>query len=262
MNIEEKLITPYEASRLLSLNTKNRTLDANRVNKYVDEMKNGKWIVNGDTIKITASGRLIDGQHRLSAIEKSGIPQKYIIVSGLDDDSFVTIDTGKARIAATVLQLEGLKNPNIYAAVAKLILIYNKTGNPFHFSHATNPTHADIVQFVSENDRLHLSIDAASRNKKHFTPSLYAFCHYQFGFYDQNFRDAFFSEMEEGEFSFKNSPVKYLRDYLLLNKSPTTSYDKMFVTGLIYKAFKLYIAKKETKVIRLPNNKDEWLSLP
>lgn len=65
---EVETITPELAADLLSRNMKNRPVSQQRVRKYMAAMVAGKWLLNGEAIKISIDGRLIDGQHRLKAI--------------------------------------------------------------------------------------------------------------------------------------------------------------------------------------------------
>ena len=61
------------ALELLKANSTNRELRNHVVEGYVDQMKKGQWREDtGETIKISKTGRLLDGQHRLNAIVKFG----------------------------------------------------------------------------------------------------------------------------------------------------------------------------------------------
>ena len=71
---------------------------------YGNEMKEGRWMFNGDVIRFDWNGKLIDGQHRLEAIKKSGIPQDFIIVKGLNPECVQTIDIGYKRSPENYLE--------------------------------------------------------------------------------------------------------------------------------------------------------------
>src|ERR1044071_5653365 len=90
-------VTPEIAADLLTLNDENRPVKPSVVKQYVDDMRKGKWHFAGDSVKISKTGRLLDGQHRLMAIVQSGIPQTFNIQSGLENDSFQVMDIGKLR---------------------------------------------------------------------------------------------------------------------------------------------------------------------
>lgn len=67
MKIEIQEITPQKARTMLEMNTRNfRDVRPFRVDQYAKMMAEGRWELNGETIKI-ADNYLIDGQHRLLA---------------------------------------------------------------------------------------------------------------------------------------------------------------------------------------------------
>ena len=47
-------------------------------------MQNGEWKLNGKSICFDWNGRLLNGQHRLSAVVRSGVPLTTLVVRGLD----------------------------------------------------------------------------------------------------------------------------------------------------------------------------------
>ena len=82
MNIRVETITPERATQILATqNTGNRSISRRHVAVLAEEIKAGRWKLNGDTICFNGS-RLIDGQHRLSAIAASGIPVESLVVYG------------------------------------------------------------------------------------------------------------------------------------------------------------------------------------
>lgn len=71
--IKEELvtITPQMAERILSTNYTNRPIKRELVEKYKKAMLAGKWKVHKPGIELTYDGKLINGQHRLTAIIES-----------------------------------------------------------------------------------------------------------------------------------------------------------------------------------------------
>ena len=66
------IIDAAKAQEPLTKNDHNRRLSPVRIRKFADEMQNGMWVYNGESIIVSESGRLLDGQHRLHAIVDSG----------------------------------------------------------------------------------------------------------------------------------------------------------------------------------------------
>jgi hypothetical protein len=101
MKMELKTITPeWAAKTLAEKNTRNRPISRPHVEALANEIRRGAWQVNGDTIKLSPDGQLIDGQHRLAAVVKAGVSIQSFVVEGISFDVFHTIDTRlKRRIA-------------------------------------------------------------------------------------------------------------------------------------------------------------------
>ena len=98
IKISLKKVTPEVAKDILEKkNTGNYRSMKNASNLYENDMKNKRWMFNGDTIRFDWNGVLLDGQNRLKAISDSGIPQECIFVEGLDPKCVQTIDVGYKR---------------------------------------------------------------------------------------------------------------------------------------------------------------------
>lgn len=122
MKIQIETITPDMAARYLEHNLVNRRINELKVNAYAHDMKNGAWQLNGEAIRFDSDGRLIDGQHRLKAIIKSGKQIPIVVMRDIANN--VTIyDRGRPRNVTDSLIMGGLDksiaNP-IYCGVAKL----------------------------------------------------------------------------------------------------------------------------------------------
>lgn len=100
------LITPELAQEWLKKNTNNRRLKERSVDFLAEEIRNGSYELNGESICFSESGQLKDGQHRLAAIVKAGIPVKSVVVTGISDNSSV-YDRGVKRSLSDTMKIEG-----------------------------------------------------------------------------------------------------------------------------------------------------------
>lgn len=100
MKAEIVNVTPQLAAEFLEKNANNRSLSNAVVEHYAMQMRSGKWIANGETIKFGSNGELVDGQHRLQAIIQSGVTVTMVVVTGVPEGSKETIDVGKVRFHA------------------------------------------------------------------------------------------------------------------------------------------------------------------
>lgn len=156
MKWQEVVITPEMAQEILDkskevetrLNlTPNRRYEPKRAADYAKQMKAGDFQNNnGEDIHIAKSGRLLNGQHRLSAIIIAGIPMKYGIKSDIDD-SVSIYDRGRSRSASDILTMKGLPKEivgNAYIGVVRL-----------HYSYMHNDTYvsdSEIERFIKNHE--------------------------------------------------------------------------------------------------------------
>lgn len=124
--IEVRIIDVDEAKALIEddVNADNRRIDWGVVNTYARQMAKGKWTFVGDPIRISTTGNLLDGQHRLNAVVKSGAPQQFVVVSGLEKEARANIDIGRKRTAADVFGMNKIHNAGTAAAVTNLVMRY------------------------------------------------------------------------------------------------------------------------------------------
>jgi len=143
-------ITPHIAEHWLRVNINNRSLNNAHVLFLAQQMNDGTWSeLNGDTIRFDINGNLLDGQHRLNAVIKSGKTFKFLVVFGLPVEYFKTMDTGKVRGAADVLGIEGYKYATIAASICRfMIRWYNKPSKAVQRSQ--NATSRVTNQMVSD----------------------------------------------------------------------------------------------------------------
>ena len=110
-----------EALRFLSTNNNIRNLDHATAWGYARIQKAGHWTWNGDLIRFDVSGRMIDGQTRMMSIVYSGMPQKFLVMRGLQPSCTDSIDQGRKRRFAQVVAKQGGKNYSVVASICSEI---------------------------------------------------------------------------------------------------------------------------------------------
>lgn len=112
-------ITPQMAQVYLTHNTDNRKLRDYTVRFYARQMKQGYWMLNGDAIRFSKDGRLIDGQHRLKACIEADVPFTTLVVRGLDGESQITMDKPVVRTSADTFRFSGISNSVSLSSIIK-----------------------------------------------------------------------------------------------------------------------------------------------
>lgn len=146
ITITKQKITPEIAAQLLKTNIeRNRAINVSRVFMYEHDMLSGKWVENGETIKIDKEGRLIDGQHRLKAIERSGVTLWLWVARGVSPESFETVDVGLTRTPRQLFAMsdDTLKHKRTASAIASFAFRA--------FSSISKATQSQMGEFIEAN---------------------------------------------------------------------------------------------------------------
>lgn len=129
LDIRVVSISSATAAQMLELHKgPNRRTSDNQVLKFQADMENGRWHFEGAPIKLSKTGKLLDGKHRLTALANT-VPEmeiSFVVISGLDDDAQMYMDIGQIRTVGQQLSLRGISNGVLYGAVAKLYLEWTR----------------------------------------------------------------------------------------------------------------------------------------
>ncbi|HBT77301.1 MAG TPA: hypothetical protein DEB39_10360 [Planctomycetaceae bacterium] len=99
-------VTPAMAKEWLKHNSFNRPLKPRLVDKYVRQILAGHWQRTHQGIAFNAEGIIIDGQHRLTAIIKTGQSVPMLVFLNENKLAHESIDNGKTRSLLDVVRLE------------------------------------------------------------------------------------------------------------------------------------------------------------
>ncbi len=227
---EVETITPELAADLLSRNMKNRPVSQQRVRKYMAAMVAGKWLLNGEAIKISIDGRLIDGQHRLKAIIQANRTVRMMVVRGLSNDVIPTLDTGKVRTAGDVLAISGgvsSTEARVLAGAVRTLILYEKSDNWLAGSGGSNQylnDNSDVDAYVKThaqelNENLQWLLDNMPKQNAVLTSSDRLFFYTIFARIDQNFAKDFALQIFKGVGLPETGTAYFLREYLTRAKA-------------------------------------------
>lgn len=249
-------ITPAIASDWLNRNTRNRPLKKTLVQRIAREISEGRWQMNGDTIRLSDDGTLLDGQHRLHAIVAAGKSVESLVAFNIPSDSFLTIDTTRAvRNGGDLLALEGKKNAIATAATAKLAYAWKRTGNPFNSNANVSPSAGQIRDFVEAHPSICDATSWIHGQGASLTNlmqcSRMCFAMWRFQERDEDKAKEFFRQLRDGAGLDENSPVLALRNRLIQEKIGKTRMLPEYQLALMFKAWRLFREGKQTKALRI-----------
>ena len=244
-----RVITPSMATKMLELNQINRPLSDHHVARIAQQIKNGLWRFNGDSIKIAKNNDVLDGQHRLWACIMADTPIKTVIVRDIDPNAFSTIDTlRKPRAGADVLALAGLERYRRETSAALTWLLrFQRKLLPSNMSGRNRIENSDIEDAWAAHPSM---VDAVSRVylfKKIIPPSQLGCLFYQFSNRHQDKAEEFVTALEDTSGLPLTHPAFVLRQLLvaLQEKKLNTKKDSLYTMAVSIKAWNAFRAGKK-----------------
>ncbi len=208
-------IGPELAEQMLAANCMNRSIAGSIVEKYARDMRDGRWQLNGQTIKISADGKLLDGQHRLEAVKKAGRPFKVIVVRGVLTSTFGSLDAGRRRALNEILRDREEVNTTVLASALRWLWMLR---HEVLLAANTSPTNGEMLEILEESPGIRDSIKFTSAARDIISGGMSADMHYNFSRVDATYADEFFSRLIDGVNLDAKSPIYLLRERLLKNK--------------------------------------------
>lgn len=263
IQFEVKEITPEEAQNLLVKNIKNRPLNERTVNYYAEQMKNGKWQLNGEAIQFSKGGVLLNGQHRLKAVIKAGVPVTFMLVYNVSEEAFTTYDQQRTRTAADIFSIEGIKKATVVSATsAKTLLLYKGTYTARDGAKRRLISKEDILNEYLNHRELY---DEMTNHAQVFYRKMNIFSVAEYGSYmiylmltrkhDKDHVLGFFRQLAYLE-SPKFDIITRLRDTLLSAKIKRVKLSEKIRYAYLVKAWNCYHTEKDTKILTFDETKD------
>jgi hypothetical protein len=123
-NCRKVLVTPALAQKWLKNNETNRPLVESQVQKYVDKIRLRQWIPAICFFLIGDHGELLNGQHRLHAIIRTGVSVWAYVVEGVSGGAcFYGVDTDILVRQLANLLPKGTKNRAMNASATRVIWV-------------------------------------------------------------------------------------------------------------------------------------------
>jgi hypothetical protein len=160
LDIKIVSISSHQAQLMLdNYRGPNRRISESQVLKFQSDMESGRWHFEGAPIKISRTHRLLDGQHRLTALANTvpAMELPFLVVRGLDDDSQLYMDQGQSRTVGQQLALRGVQASSVYAAVAKLYLEWTRD-RLFKSSSRSATSKPEVTEWVLNHQELLASL--------------------------------------------------------------------------------------------------------
>lgn len=252
--ITVEIITPQIAATLLGTMPANRPLRQAMVKRYAREMIAGRWLLNGEAIKIDRRGKLIDGQHRLNAIVMAETPVKILVVRGVDERAMITLDTGVARNFYDASLIAGKPYSARVGPIARIWANYEAGRGSNGGGRLPTPSHQELSALIEAHPAIAESAVYVSKFKNIAAchPSVQGFVHaYVSEKYDREMADTFVQCLAEGANLSKTDPIYVLRRRLIDDAALNgRRYDQYYVLALTIKTWNAWLDGEQIQVLR------------
>lgn len=246
-------LTPGMAAAILSLNSKNRPASNSHTKRLAQAMLDGEWLYNGDAIRVSSEGVLLDGQHRLLAVILSGVTIKARIIYGLAPGCFTTIDTGRRRSARDALAVEGIPNYTIVASAARILHNYRLGNWQNSFSSGRKAlSNTAILETVNNTPELVVSCGECRAVDVVVSPGIAGVVHFLFreAGHSVDLLNEFFSELSTGRSGASAGAVFLLRNWLIKNKGDANGPARCARFVYLIKALNAFLLKSDIRQLK------------
>jgi hypothetical protein len=144
-------IGPERAEEYLAANRGNRNIVQSHVAAMARDIRNGQWMFNAQPICFSRSGRLLNGQHRLSAVLEAGQPIEVMVMRGLPEQAFETYDKQAKKAPAIDEMFDDFGDKALISASA--VLMWRRELRPPNEPDA-RPTASEIRTVIAEHPGL------------------------------------------------------------------------------------------------------------
>ncbi len=244
-------LTPEIAMEMLEANKANRPLRQQLINRITDQIRRGRWKYNGDTIKISTTFDVLDGQHRLWAVVEAKRSVETLVVFGIDREAFDTIDTIRNyRSLSDTVALEGVTRHRATISTALGWLIRYERGVLETYKQPANRVeNADVKQAMRDNPNIVAAAERAGPLRKILNAGLMAFFYYVLSSQNTGLAEEMVEILTDPGRTAINHPYYLLRAYLaseltrkeavrtiaLMIKASNAAYRGLKLTSLDYR---------------------------
>jgi hypothetical protein len=249
----QETITPEQAQTMLDKNQNNRPLKEASIKRYASAMVEGKWALNGQGIILDGHDNLLDGQHRLHACVRAGVPFLTLVVRGVvREDAFSTMDTGRNRTPADILAMLGSIEYSATATAIRMLIRYFGTLNNVP-GKKNDIEPYQVASFFEEHDEIEkaaeLSGGFGSKLKPIIAPAVVIATAYLAltNGHGQNEVKTFFTKLRDGTGLEQGNPIFALRERMqkeARDKARSDAFQRMLLT---IRAFNAHVEGRQLR---------------
>ncbi|WP_419898832.1 hypothetical protein [Roseomonas sp. USHLN139] len=126
LRLRQLRLAPQTAAEMLQQqHPQARRIDTT-VRAYAEAMREGRWVANGMPLIMSQQGVLLDGVQRLAACIEAETAFDTLVVEGVEDAAFHTIDQHRPRSLSGILRPRGVVNHHLLANLLMRLVRYDE----------------------------------------------------------------------------------------------------------------------------------------
>jgi hypothetical protein len=237
-------VDKHLAETWLLLNRKNRKINVKTINKLTTDLLGGSFMFTGEAIKFSWDGFLLDGQHRLTAICRTGVAVELVVITGVQTEAQSVMDSGGIRTLTHALEMKDIPNPTSVASALIAIQSWER-GLRSHDGSAASSTNSTGLRFLDENPEIvALAYEAQLMAAKlpGLTCKQVALFFWVFDRLEDGHEDrvAFFESLRTGASLSEDHPILTLRNFLSNDAMSAARVSSVYRMAVTVKAWNAY----------------------
>lgn len=257
---EVRAITPAIAEEWLGKSKSNRRLNHRMVTAYATDMKSGKWKTNGEPVIFSGDELLLAGRHRLAACLEANTQFETVVVTGIPEDAFDTIDALRKRTVGDILSIRQLPSGRALAAALNIIWKYR---NDDLASTRKRPPIQELLELLTIYPELQDasdprgSIAMATRAKSVIPLGQGIGLHFLFSQVDQEAANDFFEQIVQDSDDADTAGAVLRYSLFRMNESGGTRSSRV-IAAIIIKAWNAYRNNNIPRLLRYVHGKESF----
>lgn len=253
VSLKKLFVTPEQARGWVEASEqRNRPIGWRTVERYQRYMTEGQWRVNGEPLIFSIESVLLDGQHRLHAVIKSGLTIPMLAIEGISPEEFKTINQGRIRTGADTLATMNQEHAKMLSSA--LVWMHHYESETIRFRYVQDRlNNQEIARLLDDFPGMAESVAwVGSKCKRNIhSPALFAFLHHVCSRMHPLEAEDFFLAVFAGTMIVPGSPIHKLTDKLTdgIGK-PKTTESLTATAACVIKAFNATLEGKTIRSLR------------
>jgi hypothetical protein len=222
-------------------NVGNRRILATHVRTIARDIKAGNWMLNAQPICFSASGRLLNGQHRLLGCVEAEMPIDVVVMQGLAEEAFATYDihARKTPRFGETIKSTASADPRVIAAAAKLLWRIESNVDPLASS---KPSSSEIKAVLERHPELPAAFPTGRKLQHLVRAAIGTFVVYWVRQDNPAIADDFIEGLVSGAGLDADNPILKVRNKLMIDRRQPGALERRDMYQLLMDAWGAYKA--------------------